>query len=99
MRHVGEGTENTEAVDAQCIKTRQGYHWHYYDGHFHHVPKDWHFPHIGVLDAWKQWWIGDSVRGIPPLRMLDSKDLEFLDAIPLTEEEQHGWTGPNKNRC
>ena len=31
--------------------------------------------------------------------MLDSKDLEFLDAIPLSEEEQHGWTGPNKNRC
>ena len=31
--------------------------------------------------------------------MLDPKDLEFLDAIPLLEEEQHGWTGPNKNRC
>ena len=31
--------------------------------------------------------------------MLDSKDLEFLDAIPLSEEEQHGRTGPNKNRC
>ena len=31
--------------------------------------------------------------------MLDSKDLEFLDAIPLLEEEQNGQTGPNKNRC
>ena len=31
--------------------------------------------------------------------MLDSRDLEFLDAIPLSEEEQHGWMGPNKNRC
>ena len=31
--------------------------------------------------------------------MLDSKDLEFLDAIPLSEEEQHGWMRPNKNRC
>ena len=27
-----------------------------------------------------------------------SLDLEFLDAIPLSEEEQHGWTGPNKNQ-
>ena len=90
--------ENTEAVNAQRIETGQGYHWHYFDGHFHHVPKDWRFPRIGVLDTWKQWWIGDSVRGIPPLRMLDSKDLEFLDAIPLTEEEQHGRMGPNKNR-
>ena len=97
LLHVGEGTENTEADDAQHTETGQGYRWHYFHGHFHHVLKDWHFAHIGVLDACKQWWIGDSVRGIPPLRMLDLKDLEFLDAIPLSEEEQHGQTGPNKN--
>ena len=54
---------------------------------------------LALSMARKQWWISDSVWGIPPLRMLDSKDLEFLDAIPLSEEEQHGWTGPNKNRC
>ena len=52
--HVGEGAENTEAVDAQHIETGQGYRWHYFDGHFHCVPKDWQFPRIGVLDAWKQ---------------------------------------------
>ena len=99
MLHVGQGAGNTEADNAQCIETGQGYRWHYFDGRFHHVLKDWHFPCIGVLDTWKQWWIGDSVQGIPPLRMLDSKDLEFLDAIPLSEEEQHGWMGPNKNQC
>ena len=63
-----------------------------------HWKKDWHFPRIGVLDTWKQWWIGDSVQGIPLLRMLDLKDLDFLDAILLLEEEQHGQMGPNKNR-
>ena len=61
LLHVGEGAENTEADDAQCIETGQGYCWHYFDGHFHHVPKDWCFPCIGALDAWKEWWIGDSV--------------------------------------
>ena len=60
LLHVGEDTENTEADDAQRIETGQGYCWHYFDGHFHHVPKDWRFPHIGVLDTWKQWWIGVS---------------------------------------
>ena len=30
--------------------------------------------------------------------MLDLKDLEFLDATPVPEEEQHGQTWPNKNR-
>ena len=97
LLHVGGGTENTEADDAQCTETGQGYRWHYFDGHFHHAPKDWHFACIGVLEAWKQWWIGDSVQGIPPLRMLDLKHLELLDAIPVSEEEQHGQTGPNKN--
>ena len=52
---------------------------------------------VCIHAGWKHWWIGDSVQGIPLLRMLDSKDLEFLDAIPLSEEEQHGRTGPNKN--
>ena len=54
LLHVGEGAENTEADDAQCTETGQGYCWHNFDGHFHHVLKDWHFPHIGVFDAWKQ---------------------------------------------
>ena len=97
LLNIGQGAGNTEADKAQCIETGLGYCWHYFDGCFHHVLKDWCFPCIGVLDAWKQWWIGHSVWGIPPLRMLDSKDLEFLDAIPLSEEEQYGWTGPNKN--
>ena len=99
LLNIGQGAGDAEADEAQCIETGQGYHWHYFDGCFHCVPKGWHFPHIGVLDAWKQWWIGDSVQDIPPLRMLDSKDLEFLDAIPLSEEAQHGQTGPNKNQC
>ena len=97
LLNIGQGTGDAEADEAQHIETGQGYHWHYFDGCFHHVLKDWHFPCIGVLDTWKQWRIGDSVWGIPLLRMLDSKDLEFLDAIPLSEEEQHGQTGPNKN--
>ena len=97
LLNIGQGAGDAEADEAQCIETGKGYHWHYFDGCFHHVHKDWCFPCIGVLDTWKQSWIGDSVQGIPPLRMLDSKDLEFLDAVPLSEEEQHGWTGPNKN--
>ena len=97
LLNIGQGAGDAEADEAQCIEIGQGYRWYYFDGCFHHVPKDWHFPRIGVLHAWKQWWIGDSVQGIAPLRMLDSKDLEFLDAIPLSEEEQHGQTGPNKN--
>lgn len=35
---------------------------------------------------------------LPPLKTLQVKDLEHLDAIPLSEEEQHGHTGRNKER-
>ena len=52
---IGQGAGDAEADEAQCIETGQGYCWHYFDGCFHCVSKDWHFPCIGVLDAWKQW--------------------------------------------
>jgi hypothetical protein len=83
---------------AERVETNTGYRWHMYGGRFHRVPSDWRFPRVGVLDLWKQWWIGDSVRGVPPLKLLQVKDLEHLDGIPVSEEEQHGRTGRNKER-
>ena len=83
---------------AERVETNTGYRWHMHGGKFHRVPADWRFPRIGVFDLWKQWWIGDTVRGVPPLKTLQVKDLEHLDAIPLSEEEQHGRTGRNKER-
>ena len=38
LLHVGQGAGNKEADKAQRIETGQGYHWHYVDGCFHHVP-------------------------------------------------------------
>ena len=49
LRHVGEGAENTEDVDAQRIETGQGYCWHYFDGHFHRVPRIGAFPALVFL--------------------------------------------------
>ena len=52
-----------------------------------------HFPQIRVVYAWKQWWIGDKVRGILLIRMLTIEDIAFLDNLPLDEEEKHPRTG------
>ena len=60
------------------------------------MPEDWRFPWVGVSDMWNKWWIGDPVRGIPPLRMVTPQDIKFLDEIPLTEEEEHGRTGHHR---
>ena len=67
----------------------QGYQLHYYNGKFHRVPEDWRFPRIGVLDIWRQWWIGDTARGT-------GNDLKHLNAVPLGDAERHGRTGTNK---
>jgi hypothetical protein len=73
------------------------YNVHYYGGKFHRLPEDWRFPRCGVFAVWRQWWIGDNVRHIPPLRDLEAKEYKHLDKIPLSEDEMHGRTGLHKN--
>ena len=51
-----------------------------------------------MLDAWRQWWIGDSVQNVPPLRNLKASDLEFLDKIHLGAKEMHGQSGRHKTK-
>ena len=80
------------------VETGRGYRYHHYDGRFYRVPKDWRFPRIGTLDACRQWWVGDTVRSIPPLRTLKPSDLMHLDKVPLSAEEMHGRVGRNKHK-
>jgi hypothetical protein len=54
---------------------------HYHGGERHRLPKDWLLPRTGVLDVWRQWWIGNSIRKVPPLRMLGPRDFHFLNKI------------------
>ena len=96
FQQVTNGNGNDAANVPERIETGDGYRWHFYRGSFHRVPEDWRFPRVGVSDMWNKWWIGDTVRGIPPLRMLTPQDIKFLDDIPLTEEEVHGRTGCHK---
>ncbi|KAG7339193.1 hypothetical protein IV203_020156 [Nitzschia inconspicua] len=62
-------------------------------GGFHRVPADWRFPRCGVQDLWRQWWIGDTVRQVSPLRSLEHVDVNHLDNLPLADDEMHGRTG------
>ncbi|KAG7348762.1 hypothetical protein IV203_011359 [Nitzschia inconspicua] len=62
-------------------------------GGFHRVPADWRFPRCGVQDLWRQWWIGDTVRQVSPLRSLEHVDVNHLDNLPLADDEMLGRTG------
>jgi hypothetical protein len=69
---------------------------HSYLGTWHRVPRDWEFPRCGVRDLWRQWWIGDGRRQIPPLRYLDLEDVKHIDKKPVSEQERHGRRGKFK---
>ncbi|KAL7574763.1 hypothetical protein ACA910_017326 [Epithemia clementina (nom. ined.)] len=88
---------NVEQEQALPINNNN-YTAHYHHGQFSRVPSEWRFPRIGVLDCWRHWWIGDSVRNVPPLRMISKKDVEWLENVPLSEEERHGRTGRDSDK-
>jgi hypothetical protein len=85
------------AVVKERVEDGSRYQLHLYNGSFHRVPKDWRWPHCGVRDLWCQWWVGDSERHIPPLRFLQTIDVKYIDAEPLTAVEKERKVGPLKD--
>lgn len=82
-----------KAEGADRVETGRGYRLHTYGGRMHRVPRDWRIPRCNVFLLWRQWWVGDTERNIPPLRFLDTKDIEHVDALPLSQVEKHRRTG------
>ncbi|KAG7341105.1 hypothetical protein IV203_037228 [Nitzschia inconspicua] len=76
------GGQGNEAALPERVETGAGYTLHMYGGGFHRVSADWCFPRCGVQDLWRQWWIGDTVRQVPPLRSLEHVDVKHLDNLP-----------------
>ena len=74
-------SQDDSSRQQERVKTGMGHKWHCYNGKINYVPKDWQFPHVGVLICWQQWGIEDSVRNVPPLQ----------NFILLSPEEMHGW--------
>jgi hypothetical protein len=77
------------------IENRIKYNAHMYRGQFKRVPEDWRFPRCGLSCLWRQWWIGDKSRDIPPLRFLENKDIDHIDSMELDEEEKKRRSGHN----
>ena len=92
------GVANNAVVDEQNrVETGTGYQLHFFRGRYHRVPEDWRFPRISTFEAWHQWWVGDTIRQITPLRFLEPQDVKFLDDIPLSAQEMHGRSGRFQN--
>ncbi|KAL7571305.1 hypothetical protein ACA910_007626 [Epithemia clementina (nom. ined.)] len=71
---------------------------YYHHGQWSRVPEDWRFPRVTVLKAWRQWWIGDPEKNIPPLQLITRQDVEWLAQVPLSKEELKGRVGKFHDR-
>ena len=64
---------------------------HMYGGQFHVLPQTWRLPmSLGPLDLWMQWWLEDVRNDVPPLKILQGRDVYHLDFIMA--EEGRGTT-------
>jgi hypothetical protein len=81
-------------VVKERVETCQGYKLHFFKGAFHQVPSDWRIPRCNAHDIWRQWWVGDTVRNITPLKMITLVDIKFVDSEPLTDVEMARKVGP-----
>lgn len=91
QQRMDEGTATESAISC-------GFKVHVYEGHFHRVPQDWRIPRCGVRDLWRQWWIGDTVKQVPPLRFFKTRDISHLDKQQLNKEELHRRTGRHSSK-
>ena len=87
--------QNAELILNERREAGKTYRMHQYGGKFHRVPIDWRFPRCNTVTMWRNWWMGDDDRQIPPLRCIDNIDVKHLDKIPLSEWEMNGRPGPN----
>jgi hypothetical protein len=89
--------DRVQEVVNERVEDYSGYQLNMYGGKFHRVPSTWKFPKCGVHDVWRQWWIGDTVLQVPPLKLISIVDVKHLDDVPLTEIELVRKVGLNKN--
>jgi hypothetical protein len=95
---LGIPVQPEQELQSDITEMGRIYQPHLYGGSYKRVPENWRWPRCGIADLWRHWWIGDSTRQIPPLRLLRIADVRHLDNAPLTEEEKHGRTGKHKEK-
>jgi hypothetical protein len=95
----GNANDDNNFIFTERSHANTVYNLHHHHGKWRRVPSNWRVPRCGIYDLWRQWWIGDSVHHIHPLRFLKLADVDFLDSIPLDESsEMHGRKGKHKQQ-
>jgi hypothetical protein len=68
-------------------------------GQLTRLPDDFQFPKGNAFDCWNQWNIGNKEQQIPPLRLVDVREYQFLDAKAKSDAEKWGQRGIHINKA
>jgi hypothetical protein len=67
-------------------------------GQLTRLPDDFQFPEGNAFDCWNQWNVGNRERQIPPSRLVDVREYQFLDLKATSYEEKWGQRGTHINK-
>lgn len=96
---IGNNNDDNVLVDiTEQVERHRAFDVHTFSGRMRRVPETWRFPKGGLFHVWRDWWIGNDVTHVAPLRLLCTKDVDFLDDVPLTAEEMVGRRGGSTTR-
>ena len=57
---------------------KTGHNLHFYRGKFHLLPDGWVMPNLKFQSFVSMWLLGDEANGVPPLKILQAKDVNHL---------------------
>jgi hypothetical protein len=60
------------------------------DGFFYRLPEGYELPCVDVATFWSLWWLGDRTTGIPPLRLVESRDSSDC-SLERTQKTLSDW--------
>ena len=89
---------NDDQLEINQEEINRKYDIHTFAGRLRRVPENWRIPKCGLFHLWHQWWMGDDNLHVAPLQIVVTKDVDFIDSLPLTKEELVGRRGGSLKR-
>jgi hypothetical protein len=67
-------------------------------GQLTRIPADFEFPTSNTYNCWVQWNVGNKAQSIPPLRLTDPLEFNFMDKKEKTDQGKRGQRDIFKNK-
>jgi hypothetical protein len=67
-------------------------------GQLTRIPEDFEFSTGNTYNCWVQWNVGNRAQSIPPLRLIDPCEFNFLNQKEKTDQEKRGLRETFKNK-